>query len=60
MKTFLYHVQINVGDAAATIPLYRALFGYLEYTIIVNAHDVLGASNGTTDFWMIAVEIRKG
>ncbi len=54
MKTFLYHVQINVGDAATAIPFYRALFRYLEYKVIADAHDVLGVSNGTTDFWMIA------
>jgi catechol 2,3-dioxygenase-like lactoylglutathione lyase family enzyme len=54
MKTFLYHVQINVGDAAVSTPFYRALFGYLEYTTVVEANDVLGVSNGTTDFWMIA------
>ena len=54
MKPCLYHVQINVGDAAVSIPFYRALFGYFEYTTIVEANDRLGVSNGTTDFWMIA------
>jgi catechol 2,3-dioxygenase-like lactoylglutathione lyase family enzyme len=54
MKPCLYHVQINVGDAAVSIPFYRALFGYFEYTTIVEANDMLGVSNGTTDFWMIA------
>ena len=54
MKTFLYHLQINVGDAATAIPFYRTLFGYLEYKVIVDAHDMIGVSNGTTDFWMIA------
>jgi catechol 2,3-dioxygenase-like lactoylglutathione lyase family enzyme len=54
MKPCLYHVQINVGDAAVSIPFYRALFGYFEYTTIVEANDMLGVSNGTTDFWMVA------
>jgi catechol 2,3-dioxygenase-like lactoylglutathione lyase family enzyme len=53
VKTFLYHVQINVGDAARSIPFYRALFAYLEYTTIMDTQDLLGVSNGTTDFWMI-------
>ena len=54
MRTSLYHLQINVGDAATAIPFYRALFAYLEYRVIVEAHDMIGVSNGTTDFWMIA------
>jgi catechol 2,3-dioxygenase-like lactoylglutathione lyase family enzyme len=54
MPTFLYHVQINVTDAAVSLPFYRALFGYLEYTTLVEANDVLGVTNGTTDFWIMA------
>jgi catechol 2,3-dioxygenase-like lactoylglutathione lyase family enzyme len=53
VKTFLYHVQINVSDASRSIPFYRALFAYLEYTTIMETRDLLGVSNGTTDFWMI-------
>lgn len=59
MKTFLYHVEVNVGDAAVSIPFYRALFGYLEYTTIVEANDMIGVSNGTTDFWMIATPLQR-
>ena len=54
MRTFLYHVQINVSDPAVSLPFYRALFGYLEYTTLLEANDVLGVSNGTTDFWIMA------
>ena len=53
MRTFLYHVQINVSDAGRSIPFYKALFAYLEYTAIMETRDLLGVSNGTTDFWMI-------
>ena len=53
MKAFLYHVQINVADAATAIPFYRALFGYFEYTTIMETRDLLAVSNGTTDFWLI-------
>jgi len=53
VKAFLYHVQINVADAATAIPFYRALFGYFEYTTIMETRDLLAVSNGTTDFWLI-------
>jgi catechol 2,3-dioxygenase-like lactoylglutathione lyase family enzyme len=53
VKTFVYHVQINVGGPAA-IAFYRALFAFLDYRVMVETDDVLGVSNGTTDFWMIA------
>lgn len=53
MKTFLYHVQLNVGDAARSVPFYRALFGYLEYRVVMEAADVLGVTNGTCDIWII-------
>ena len=49
MKTFLYPVQINVGDSQA-IAFYRELFAFLDYRVVVEAHDLLGVSNGTTDF----------
>lgn len=52
MNAFVYHVQINVGPEA--ILFYRALFGFLDYRVMVENDDVLGVSNGTTDFWMIA------
>jgi len=53
VKTFLYHVQINVGDPRA-IGFYRELFAFLDYRVVIETHDLLGVSNGTTDFWMIA------
>src|SRR2546421_1219138 len=61
VKAALYHVQLNVGDPVAAIPFYRALFGYLEYTTIMETPDLLGVSNGGTDFWVIATpEERRG
>ena len=54
MKTFLYHVQLNVGDPDRAIPFYRALFDYFEYRVLMEAPDFLGVSNGTTDFWVTA------
>ena len=53
MNTFVYHVQINVG-APGAIAFYRALFGFLDYRVMVETDGVLGVSNGMTDFWMVA------
>ncbi len=53
MKSVLYHIQLNVGDVARSIPFYRALFEYLEYRIMVAEPDTLGVSDGTTDIWII-------
>jgi catechol 2,3-dioxygenase-like lactoylglutathione lyase family enzyme len=61
VKASLYHVQINVRDPVVSIPFYRALFGYLEYTTVMEVPDMLGVSNGGTDFWVIAIpEERRG
>jgi catechol 2,3-dioxygenase-like lactoylglutathione lyase family enzyme len=54
VRTSLYHVQLNVGDAPRSIPFYKDLFGYLEYRLLMEAPDLLGVSNGTTDFWLVA------
>jgi len=53
VNTFVYHVQINVG-APGAIAFYRALFGVLDYRVMVETDGILGVSNGTTDFWMVA------
>ena len=54
MKASVYHLQINVRDARVCLPFYRALLGYLEYEVTYDKPDVLGMSNGTSDFWLIA------
>jgi catechol 2,3-dioxygenase-like lactoylglutathione lyase family enzyme len=53
MKASVYHVQLNVTNATVSMPFYRALLGYFEYRVMVGAPDVLGMSNGTTDFWIV-------
>lgn len=53
MHASLYHVQLNVGDAARALPFYRALFDYLEYRVMLETPDLLGVTNGATDFWLI-------
>ena len=56
MKTSIYHIQINVLNAKISIPFYKKLFKYFEYKIIDESPEHIGASNGTTDFWIIETE----
>jgi catechol 2,3-dioxygenase-like lactoylglutathione lyase family enzyme len=49
MKAHLYHVQINVSD----LDFYRELFAHLEYEIIDEGPDHLGASDGQTQLWIM-------
>jgi len=53
MKATVYHVQLNVADAKVSVPFYRELLGYFEYRVTLGADDILGMSNGTTDFWIV-------
>ena len=59
MRAFLYHAQLNVGDAARAIPFYKDLFAYLEYRVLMETVDVLGVSNGTTDFWLVGTPAER-
>ncbi|HEU4366642.1 MAG TPA: VOC family protein [Methylomirabilota bacterium] len=47
------HLQLNVGDAGVSVPFYRELLGYFEYRVVLGERDILGMSNGTTDFWIV-------
>lgn len=53
MRASLYHVQLNVGDAARSLPFDRALFDHLEYRTLVEAPDILGVTDGTADVWLV-------
>jgi catechol 2,3-dioxygenase-like lactoylglutathione lyase family enzyme len=53
VKASVYHLQINVRDAAVSVPFYRELLGYFEYRVTMGTPDLLGMSNGTTDFWIV-------
>ena len=54
MRASVYHVQINVRDPVVSLPFYRALLGYLDYRVMYEAPGVMGLTNATTDFWLIA------
>ncbi|MEK7102839.1 MAG: VOC family protein [Patescibacteria group bacterium] len=53
MKSFLYHLQINVSDASRSLPFYKDLFKFLGYKVIEQGDDYLGVGNGLTDFWIM-------
>ncbi len=53
MKASVYHLQLNVTDAAVSLPFYRSLLDYLEYRVLVEQPGLLGMSNGTTDLWLV-------
>src|SRR5438094_36459 len=54
VKASLYHLQLNVSNPQRSIPFYQALLEYFEYRVLAAAHDFMGMSNGTADFWIIA------
>lgn len=56
MKARVYHVQVNVRDAAVALPFWKALLGYLEYRVVHEEAGVAGFSNGTTDLWLTAAD----
>ncbi len=54
MKAEVYHLQINVRDAAVSLPFYRELLGYLEYRTVYQTDTVAGFSGQGADIWIIA------
>lgn len=56
MKAPLYHVQINVSDAAGSFPFYRDLFAYLGHEVVDESEHHLGISDGTVTLWLIQTE----
>jgi len=56
VKARVYHVQVNLRDAAVSLPFWKALLGYLEYQLVHEERDVAGYSNGTTDLWLIGID----
>jgi len=56
VKARLYHVQLNVRDAAVSLPFYRDLLGYLGYRVIHDEPRVAGFSDGASDLWLIETE----
>ncbi len=53
MKASVYHIQVNVRDAAVSLPFYRDLLHYLEFRCVHDAARVAGYSDGLTSIWLI-------
>lgn len=56
MKASVYHVQLNVS--AASMTFYKALLRYLGYTLVREYPQMFGATNGTTDLWIMQTDPR--
>jgi catechol 2,3-dioxygenase-like lactoylglutathione lyase family enzyme len=54
VKAQVYHLQINVRDAARSLPFYKALLGYLEYRTVYETDTVAGFSGRGADIWVLA------
>ena len=57
MKSFLYHLQINVSNPKKSLPFYKDLLTYLGYKIIDDGSWGFGATNkeksSLGDIWVI-------
>ena len=56
MKAFVYHMQVNVRDAAVSLPFYRDLLHYLEFQCVHDDPRVAGYSDGRTSIWLIETD----
>lgn len=53
MKSFLYHIQINVSDKKKSFDFYTDLLGVLGYKKLMEEKFTLGLTNGLTDVWLV-------
>ncbi len=58
MKASVYHIQLNVRDAAASLPFYKDLLGYLDYRLLYEGRGVAGFGDGAADIWLIETDRR--
>ena len=56
MKAFVYHIQVNVRDAAVSLPFYRDFLSYLEFQRVHDDARVAGYSDGRTSIWLIETD----
>lgn len=56
MKSSVYHLQLNVSNSKKSLPFYKSFLGHLGYRIVDESSEHLGASNGTTDIWVIQTD----
>lgn len=53
MKSFVYHIQINVSNREASFGFYKELLSFFGYKILYEGSEDLGMSNKTTDIWLM-------
>ena|SRR5258708_32193253 len=53
IKASIHNIHLNVSNAGKSLPFYKALLGYLGYRVLDESPEHLGASNGTTDLWIV-------
>ena len=56
MKAFVYHIQVNVRDAAVSLPFYRDFLSYLEFQRVLDDARVAGYSDRRTSIWLIETD----
>jgi len=58
MKSFVYHIQINVRDKNKSFPFYKELLGYLDYKVMFEDEKVLGIGSQNTDIWLVQTDTK--
>lgn len=58
MKSFVYHIQINIKDKKKSLPFYKDLLTLLGYKTIIEEKWGFGMSNGGTDIWVVGTGIK--
>ncbi len=53
MRSFLYHIQINVSDKDKSFGFYKDFLKCLGYEFIYEGENDFGMTNGGTDFWIV-------
>ncbi|HTK03184.1 MAG TPA: hypothetical protein VL401_00205 [Alphaproteobacteria bacterium] len=56
MKSFVYHIQINVSNKDISFPFYKSLLNYFDYKVLYEDETTLGLGNEKTDIWLIQTE----
>jgi catechol 2,3-dioxygenase-like lactoylglutathione lyase family enzyme len=56
MKSSVYHILFNVSNPQKSFPFYKSFLGCLGYKLVDESPEHIGASNGTTDIWVVQTE----
>jgi len=52
MRSFVYHIQLNVSDGNISFPFYKNLLTYFDYRVIHEDSTMLGMGSVHTDIWI--------